>query len=367
MKEKKLLLAIAGGGTGGHVYPGIAVAEELRNRGGESFFLGTERGLENRIVPKAGFDFFVVEAAPIERKKPWLIFSELIQNLRGIISGRNILQKKRPQALLGTGGYVSFSSAFAAWSLGIPVIINEQNAVPGLANKILSNFAALCISAWEPKENFWKCPVKKIGLPVRKDFFCTNRKSARKEFGLKENDIAVLFFGGSRGSISINRAVSAIAKRLADEKIFIIWGTGTEHFENVMRMSGVPSEKMRILPYIDNMPAALSAADIAVTRSGAMTVAEIAAIGIPSILVPFPYATGDHQKANALKLKESNAAEMICDEEVSEKLYDSISMLINDSKKRFVMSESVRSFCDPDSAKKMADEIEKVIESGAKE
>ncbi|MEK8023406.1 MAG: undecaprenyldiphospho-muramoylpentapeptide beta-N-acetylglucosaminyltransferase, partial [Candidatus Hydrogenedentota bacterium] len=300
-------IAIAGGGTGGHIYPGIAVAEEIVRRGGEAFFIGTERGLESKIVPHSGFPFRIVAAAPMKRGQWAQNAASLLNNFRGFLEARNILRAERPAAVLGTGGYVSFAACSAARALGLPLALHEQNAIPGLANRVLARFASVVMTAWSGVKT--GTAAKVVGLPVRADFAKMNRAEARARLNLPPDARVLLVFGGSRGAASLNRAVSSFARKL--ENIHLIWATGADHYDAMLSTLGELPSNLRLFPYLDDMPAAFHAADLIVARSGAMTLAELAACGRPSILVPFPHATGDHQTANARAFVDAGAAAMI--------------------------------------------------------
>ncbi len=354
-------IAIAGGGTGGHVYPGVAVAEEIRRRGGEAFFLGTQRGLESRIVPASGFELVTLPAAPFDRRRFWRLPGTIAENGRGLVTAREILRRRRPALVLGMGGYVSAAACLAARWQGLPLLLHEQNAVAGLANRWLARYARVCLSAWHDEgDPRWPCRVVRVGLPVREAFFLSDRASARARLGLGADDRVLLVFGGSRGAASLNRSMEKIALKLAAGGVTVLWAAGAEQYEAAARGLPATHERVRLVPYIDDMPSYLRAADLAVTRAGAMTVAEIAACGAPSVLVPYPLATDDHQTANARFLVDAGAAELIPDAEVTKRLYDTVTALMGDTGRLAAMSAAAAALSRRDAAARIADILEEI-------
>lgn len=337
-------LAIAGGGTGGHVYPGIAIAEEICRRGGEVFFIGTAAGMESAIVPKSGYRICTLAAAPIKRGQIFQNVKALVVTLRGFFDALSILRREKPDVVLGMGGYVSFAGCIAARRIRIPVALHEQNAVSGLANRLLTGIAATVMKSWG---------AGAVGLPIRSAFNRISREEARKAFGVSQEARVLLVFGGSRGAASINEAMKTVIPRLCD--VTVLWATGAGHYEKAAYLQ---SPTIRVVPYLDDMPAALAAADLAVTRAGAMTLAELAASGVPSILVPYPHATADHQTANAKAFVDAGASEMIRDAELAERLYDKIMATLNDQEKLEAMKARARTLANPGAASQIADILE---------
>lgn len=348
--------AIAGGGTGGHIYPGIAVAEEIVRRGGEAFFLGTSDGMESRIVPRSGFRFRAVAAAPIKRGRWLQNISSLVRNLRGVGAARAVLAEEKPAVVLGTGGYVSFTAAAAALTRGIPLAIHEQNAVPGLANRVLARRADAVMTAWEGVRTGGRVEV--VGLPVRADFAWMTRAEARARLGFAPDARVLLAFGGSRGAAAINAAMASSARRF--EGIELLWAAGTDHFDRVKAALGALPPRVRILPYIDDMPSALHAADLVVCRAGAMTLAELAACGKPAVLAPYPHATADHQTANASSFVRAGAAVMIRDAELEQRMYAVAMEILSDDARRAAMADRAQALARPDAAGRIADILEEL-------
>jgi UDP-N-acetylglucosamine--N-acetylmuramyl-(pentapeptide) pyrophosphoryl-undecaprenol N-acetylglucosamine transferase len=355
-------ILIAGGGTGGHIYPGIAVAEEITRRGGEAVFAGAAAGLETRIVPLAGFELRLVRAAPILRGRPFQNLVAMAHLAAGLDDARRLLRDLRPDAVLGMGGWVSAPTCLAARLAGIPVAIHEQNAAPGLANRLIARFASLVMTSW-PDSAGGLVPGRavRVGLPVRAAFASIDRATARRRLGVVEAARLVVVFGGSRGAASINRAVAAAAGRFADAGLTLLWATGEAHYAVLREELGPETPRLTLVPYLEEMPAALRAADLAVTRAGAMTLAELAASGAPAILAPYPHATGDHQTANARAHAVSGAAEMICDAELSARLYDLVVELMAAPERLARMAAASLALARPRAAAEIVDRLEKMM------
>lgn len=358
-------LVIAGGGTGGHVYPGIAVAEEIRSRGGKVVFIGTERGLESRIVPAAGFPLLLVPASGLLRRRLFQNIGALVVNGRGVIAARRHLLGSRPDVVLGMGGFASFAAGAAARLLGIPLVIHEQNAVPGLANRVLTRFAARTLTSWAGAEPGREGRSIRVGLPIRAAFRSADpdaaRQAARASLGLHPDERLVVIFGGSRGARSLNDAVAAWLASpsfAAVPRLIVLWATGVDHVESFRPAAVAAGPRLRLVPYIERMPEILPAADLAVTRSGAMTLAELTLCGIPSILVPYPYATGDHQTANARALVDAGAAVLVPDDVISARLGETIADLVENPGRRRVMASAARKLGNPQAAVEIADILE---------
>lgn len=357
-------LVIAGGGTGGHVYPGIAVAEEVRARGGEVIFFGTERGLESRIVPASGFPLCLVPACGFLRGRPLQNLSAAVTNARGVAEARRRLSVIRPDVVLGMGGFASFAAGAAARMLGIPLVVHEQNAVPGLANRVLARVAAETLTSWAGATPGSGRASRRVGLPVRAAFRAADPAAARAALGIPAGRILVVVFGGSRGARSLNEAVAGWIRSpefssAGISALELLWATGTDHVESCRAVAAAAGDRVRLVPYIERMAEVLPAADLAVTRAGAMTLAELALCGVPSILVPYPHATGDHQTANARALVEAGAAVLVPDGVIAARLGGEVAALAADSARRVEMSRAARSLGNPKAAAEIADILER--------
>ncbi len=364
-------IAIVGGGTGGHVYPGIAVAQAWRDRA-EIVFLGQKNKLEGQAVPQADFKLIPIAASPISRKISLDLFKTGWNLLRGTLQSFRFLRKFKPDLILGTGGYVAAPALLGALLLKIPIILHEQNAYPSLTNRLLSRAAkVVCISLSPAEKHFPR--AKKIiltGNPVRSDILDYDRKKARLELGLEEQDQMVLIAGGSQGARSVNRAVVRWLKNNEIKKNWkIVHATGKDNYSDVLayykKLGVKPEEKsyLQMLPYIDKMGQFLAAADLFVGRSGATTVSEIIARGIPAILIPYPFAAEDHQTANARFLEKNGAAIILPDEELEAgKLASLVEELLNDRKRLEKMGRESTILCQENSVEQISKVMETVLQ-----
>ena len=361
-------ILIAGGGTGGHVYPGIAVAEELRRLYPQAtvLFVGGRRGVESHAVPEAGFAIRFVMTRGFPRRAWWRWPGAVLANVIGLLQSLWLVMSERPDAVLGTGGYVSGPVSMAAVLLRRPLILQEQNSIPGLANRWLARVAdEVHLSFTEARAFFTrKDNLKVTGNPVRAHILGGERATALQEFGLADGRPTVFVFGGSRGAHRINEAAIDAMRRLKGRvDVQFILQTGREDFES--SRATVESEQLpaRVAPYLRQMHLAYAVADLVVCRSGAMTLAEIAACGTPAILVPYPYAAHNHQEVNARNLVERGAASLILDRELSgERLAREIAHLLADRQTLRRMSAHARTFARPDAAERLARSLARYAE-----
>jgi UDP-N-acetylglucosamine--N-acetylmuramyl-(pentapeptide) pyrophosphoryl-undecaprenol N-acetylglucosamine transferase len=356
---------IAGGGTGGHVYPGIAVAEELKRRVPETqvLFVGSKRGLEALVVPEAGFPIRYVLTRGLPRRSWWRWPGAILENVIGFFQSLWVVMVERPHVVLGTGGYVSGPVAFAAWLLRKPLLIQEQNSIPGLANRWLARIAnEVHLSFVEARSYFVrKDNLKVSGNPVRRYILSGDRDQALVEFGLTPGKPVVFIFGGSRGAHRINEAGLDAMRRLKGRiDVQFILQTGREDFEWARGIAEKEALPVRVVPFLQRIHMAYAAADLVVCRSGAMTLAEIAVCGTPAILVPYPHAAHDHQVVNAANLVDRGAAAMILDRELNgERLAKEIAHWLSDRQGLSRLSANARLFARPDAAERIAKSLER--------
>lgn len=352
-------IAIAGGGTGGHVYPALAVAEALRDAGAEAVFIGTERGLEARIVPAAGHRLETVPAAPLPRGLRGLarLPAALARNLAGVAEARRILRDVRPAAVLGVGGYASVPAVIAARLLGIPVILHEQNVLPGRANRLLAGAPILPMVradrvalSWESSRRWIDGPhVVVTGNPVRRDVRDADRAEARRRRGL-DGRLFIVILGGSRGARRLNESVPDLARLLADRDVAILWSMGRDHYRPV----DLPN--VEAVPYIEAMAEALAAADVVVGRAGATSLAEIAVRGVASVLVPYPHAADAHQRRNAEAFAAAGAARIVDDADCDgPTLHRALAPYLDDEAARRGAGAAAWSLARPRAAEDLAD------------
>jgi UDP-N-acetylglucosamine--N-acetylmuramyl-(pentapeptide) pyrophosphoryl-undecaprenol N-acetylglucosamine transferase len=356
---------IAGGGTGGHVFPGVAVAEEIQRTrpGSEVVFVGGRRGLEAVAVPEAGFRIRFLLARGFPRRAWWRWPGAALANLIGFVQAIWVVLSERPDVVLGTGGYASVPVALSAYLLGRPLLLQEQNSIPGLANRMLARIAdEVHLSFVEARSYFArKDHLKVSGNPIRSYVLSGDRGAAFEEFGLTAGKPTVFVFGGSRGAHHINQAALEAMRRLKG-RVDVQWilQTGRDDFEAAKKAvedEGLPA---RVMPFLRRIHMAYAAADLVVCRSGAMTLAEIAACGTPAILIPYPYAAHDHQVVNASNLVDRGAADMIADRDLTgEVLAQRIAHLLADRQLLSQMSANARRFARPDAAEKIVRSLER--------
>lgn len=360
---------VAGGGTGGHVTPALAVAEALVARGhprSSIHFVGSRRGIEGRMVPAAGFELTALPGRGIERRLSWRSIAAALSLLRGVVMGLAVVARRRPAVVVSVGGYASVPCALAAVILRIPLVVVEQNRRPGAANRLVGRFARAAAVAFPgtPLPRAVEC-----GNPVRPEFAEIDRASdgaaARRVKGLPADRVVVAVVGGSLGARRLNEAmIEAVRGELAsDSRLAIHHVLGHRDWEaltnDVAPVSDPEGSWYRPVDYEDDMPTLFAAADLAVCRAGASTVFELAAAGLPAILVPFPAATGDHQTANARAASEAGGAVLVPDAEISaSRLAAEITALASDPQRLEAMGRAMGSLARVDAADRVAALVE---------
>jgi UDP-N-acetylglucosamine--N-acetylmuramyl-(pentapeptide) pyrophosphoryl-undecaprenol N-acetylglucosamine transferase len=351
---------IAGGGTGGHVFPGIAVAEELQRQRPdvEIVFVGGRHGLEAQAVPEAGFRIRYLLTRGFPRGRWWAWPWAAAVNAAAFVQALALVLAERPHAVLGTGGYASGPVAVAARLLGRPLILQEQNSVPGVTNRWLARIAdEVHLSFLEARSYFPRRDHLKVtGNPVRAHILSGDREQALREFQLTPGRPTVFVFGGSRGAHRLNEAALEAMRRLRDRvDVQFILQTGREDADAAQATAVRERLPATVLAFVRKMHMAYAAADLIVCRAGAMTLAEIAVCGRPAILVPYPFAAHGHQEVNAANLTDRGAAVMILDAELSgERLAREIAHLLADRQTLSRMSANARLFARPDAAARLA-------------
>ena len=352
---------IAGGGTGGHLFPGLAVAEELKNRDDstEVIFVGTEYGIEARVVPREGYPIKFLRAEGLVGVSTVKKAKAIVTTFFSIGDSYKIIQTVRPDIVIGVGGYASGAAMLTAYLMSIPTMILEQNSIPGLTNKILGRFVrAVCITYQESISFFPKAKTFLTGNPVRMQILKGDIESAYRLFSLERGLFTIFIFGGSSGAKSINMAIVNALNNMYDlkDKIQFLHQTGIRDYENIRESYRKTGFKGTITPFIYQMGEAYAVADIVVSRAGATTLAELTALGKPAILIPYPYAAGQHQELNARKLLEMGAAKMIRDSELKgESLANSIREMYTNETMRAEMQRNSRSVGRPEACSKVVD------------
>jgi UDP-N-acetylglucosamine--N-acetylmuramyl-(pentapeptide) pyrophosphoryl-undecaprenol N-acetylglucosamine transferase len=356
-------ILIAGGGTAGHISPSIAVADRLRDGGATVEFVGSSAGPEATIVPAAGYRFHGVAATPLRREISLRSAAAPFVALRSVATSRPIVRDAA--AVLGMGGYASIAPVVAARSVRVPVVLHEQNAIPGLANRLLARLAtAMALTFEDSRERLPRSLRTEVtGLPLRRDIRAVPgdrpalAEEARRAWDLAAERTTVLVTGGSQGALHVNRTIADAIPILAsrsDLQLLVL--TGTAH-EAVLDTAANREMDLivRAVPFLERMGSALAVADLAVARAGANTIHELAACAIPSILVPYPHATDDHQEANARELERAGAAEVYLDRELTpEGLARRILSLVEDGERRAVMAKAGAAWAKPDADERVA-------------
>jgi UDP-N-acetylglucosamine--N-acetylmuramyl-(pentapeptide) pyrophosphoryl-undecaprenol N-acetylglucosamine transferase len=343
---------LAGGGTGGHVIPALAIAQELQRRyQAEVLFIGTARGLENRLVPAAGFPLQLVKVGALNRVSLATRLRTAFDLPRAIFTAAGMLNEFRPDVVIGVGGYASGPAMLAAILKHTPTLAFEPNLVPGFANRMVARFVAAAAVHFEQTADHFRNAVV-TGVPVRPAFFQIPKKA------YSTGSPTLLVFGGSQGARAINQAVirslPELVRRLPG--LHVIHQTGEREYNEVQAAYAGVAISAEVHKFIDNMPSFFARADLVLCRSGASTVAEIAAAGKPAIFVPFPRAADDHQRRNAEAMEQANAAVVLEETRLDEVwLVDTIEALIQDPARLGKMSDAARALAHPDAAKEIAE------------
>ena len=329
-------IVIAGGGTGGHVFPALAIAGGMKKviENPEIIFAGTAKGLEARIIPKAGYDIRFIRSEGLVGKNVLSAFQSLLKIPLSLKDSRRILKEIKPDIVLGVGGYSSGPIVLCAKMMGIPAIIHEQNSVPGFANKVLGKFVdTVAVTYHESIRFFPQDRTYLTGNPVREEILKGDRERGCRNFSLDKDRFTIFVFGGSSGAGSINNAVGEALVYLEPlrGKIQFLHQTGEKDFNPVKETYRLRGFKGSVIPFAYEMADAYAVADLIISRAGATTLAELTACGKAAILVPYPYAAGNHQEANARKLWDMGAAQMLLDRDLNGKtLSDLIKYMIED-------------------------------------
>jgi UDP-N-acetylglucosamine--N-acetylmuramyl-(pentapeptide) pyrophosphoryl-undecaprenol N-acetylglucosamine transferase len=352
-------IVISGGGTGGHIYPALALIREIQKETKDAQFLyiGTKNGLESDLVLREGIAFKSINITGFKRKLSFENVKTIFRFLKGVGDCKKILKEFNPDVVIGTGGYVCGPVVYAAAKLNIPTIIHEQNSVPGLTNKFLSRYVkkiAVCFE--EAKDYFPKDKVIFTGNPRASDVIGKDGIKGRLSAGLSTTTPAVLIFGGSRGARPINEAVIKSLSELGEKPYQVLYITGEVHYEDVKKeveLVGNPKNVV-IKSFIHNMPEVLAGIDLVVSRAGATTLAEITSLGIPSILIPSPYVTNNHQEKNARSLSDNGAAVLLLEKDLNNKsLVHHIDRILMNADNLKEMKMKSKKMGVPDSAKRL--------------
>jgi UDP-N-acetylglucosamine--N-acetylmuramyl-(pentapeptide) pyrophosphoryl-undecaprenol N-acetylglucosamine transferase len=366
-RQRHRRIIISGGGTGGHIFPAISIANALKKADPslEILFVGAEGRMEMERVPAAGYNIVGLPVAGFNRKNPLKNFTVIFRLFKSLKIAGRILKDYKPDAVVGVGGYASGPLLRKAGEMGIPFLIQEQNSYAGITNKILARKAkAICV-AYEGMEKYF--PAEKIimtGNPVRQDFNDLDliRKEALSFFGFDGNSPVILVLGGSLGAGTLNRSLSENLQTVSSSGCGWIWQTGSYYYEDInalVSVSGTPDVKVH--GFIGRMDFAYSAADIIISRAGAGTISELCLAGKPVILVPSPNVAEDHQTKNALSLSARNAAIIVRDDQAVQKLVPEAMRLVNDEHLKKALSDNIKLLAEREADIRIAREVLKLI------
>lgn len=362
---------LSGGGTGGHIYPALTIADQIKKLRPEAdiIFVGTKQGLEKDIIPRYGYPLRFIEVAGFRRSLSLDTLRSGIKLFTGLYDAYKIISTEKPDLVIGTGGYVCGPVVFMAALRKIPCCIQEQNAMPGVTNKILSRYVRKVFLGYKEAARYFSGngELEFTGNPIRTEILEHTKENALAELGLDPSKKTVLVSGGSRGAQSINRAMLEAELALSGRsEVQVLHATGEANYAGYMaevEKRGGVADNIIIKPYLHNMPVALAAADLAVFRAGAIGLAELMAKGIPSLLVPYPYATANHQEFNARAVEAAGAARMVLDKELTgDKVLEAIEHLLLHSEELDSMREAAKGLGRPQAAETIAKQALALIE-----
>ncbi len=372
VKQKNKNIIISGGGTGGHIFPAISIANAIKEIEPETniLFVGALGKIEMEKVPAAGYEIIGLPVAGLQRRLTIKNISFIFKLISSLRKSKKIIKDFKPDVVVGVGGYASGPVLYKANKMKIPTLIQEQNSYAGITNKLLAKKAKKICVAYEGMEKYF--PKDKIiltGNPVRQDLLdkIGSKTEAIKHFKLDSEKKTILVVGGSLGARTINQSVIGDFEKLGKSEFQMLWQTGKYYFDDAKKVAGESEYKnIKVLDFITRMDMAYAAADIIISRAGAGTISELCLVGKPVILVPSPNVAEDHQTMNAMALVNKSAAVMIKDSEAREKLIDATLGLIENDNEIKLLSENIKGMALRDSAKIIAEEVLKQVENGWK-
>ena len=355
------------GGTGGHIYPAISIADKIMQRypGSEILFIGTKKGMENSLVPAAGYPIKGIDASGFDRRNLLKNFKTLSDFLKGEKEAKKIIEEFAPDAVIGTGGYVTGTVVLQASRMGIHTYIHEQNAVPGMTNKMLERLVdKVFISFKEAADSFKsKEKILLVGNPVRSGFVSRDRNAVREELGIDPSAFVVLCFGGSLGAEVLNKSVLSLIDDISGKGVKLLFVTGKRYYDEIKaEFDAVEADKsgVELIAYANNMPDLMSASDLIVSRAGAIAISEITVSGKPSVLVPSPNVTHNHQYWNARSLSDAGAALLIEEKQIAadaDYFKKEVCALISDGERLAAMAEKSKELGNSGAADMIVDNI----------
>ncbi|MFN8282323.1 MAG: undecaprenyldiphospho-muramoylpentapeptide beta-N-acetylglucosaminyltransferase [Chitinophagales bacterium] len=354
---------IAGGGTGGHIFPAVAIADALKQNdtNAEILFVGAKGRMEMEKVPQAGYKIVGLDVVGLQRSLTLKNLAFPFKVLKSLMQARKVIKDFKPDACIGVGGYASGPVLFLAALSGIKIFIQEQNSYPGITNKILSKFAKKIFVAYDNLNNFFNASkILLTGNPVRKDITAASpvKSEALQLFKLDENKKTILIIGGSLGARTINESIEKNIDLLNNSGVQLLWQTGKIYYDGIIeRTKNKDLSNIKIHQFIKEMNLAYSAADIIISRAGALSISELCIVGKPCILIPSPNVSEDHQTKNAMALVNKNAAILVKDIEAKEKLGETVLSLLNDSNKQTALSANIKTLAKTNAANDIVNEI----------
>lgn len=372
--NKKLKVLLSGGGTGGHIFPAIAIADEIKRRfpDAEFLFIGANGKMEMEKVPQSGYKIEGLNIAGFDRGNLLKNIGLPFKLISSLLKAKKIIKEFKPDFAIGTGGFASGPALFMAAKMGIPTFIQEQNSLPGKTNTANGKKAKAIFTAYPDMEKFFpNSKVFFLGNPIRENIVSGMQETsqAKEKLGLDKNKLTILSVGGSLGSRTLNNGWKDNLENLKEKGYQLIWQTGKLDYKEIVdsfqlsvdgnsdNQKPTTNNQIQIKEFIKEMETAYSAADIIVSRAGAIAISELAVAQKPVILVPFPFAAEDHQTKNAMNLVEKNAARMVKDSEMKEKFWKTLSEVCEDENLRKEMSDNLKYFAKPNAAKEIVDEI----------
>ncbi len=357
--NRHIKVIISGGGTGGHIFPALAIANEIKNRypHADILFVGAKGRMEMEKIPAHGYPIKGLWISGINRSKMWKNITFPFKLISSIWNAKKIIKNFKPDMVIGTGGFASGPVLYAAQQKGIPTFIQEQNSYPGITNKLLAKKARKIYTAYDGLERFFDADkIVKTGNPVRQNLINTNveKNKALQYFGLKPQYKTILSIGGSLGAHPLNEGIKDILNQIRQNNYQLIWQTGPNDYENYKNLS---DDKIKVMPFITEMQNAYTAADLIISRAGAGTISELTLIGKPVILVPSPYVAEDHQTKNAKALETKKAAVLIPEKKLQTELWPGIKRIFENEEEAQLLKQNIKALAQPEAVQNIVDDI----------
>lgn len=359
---------ITGGGTAGHINPGLAIAKYIKekNENAEILFIGTDKGLETKLVPREGFELKTIRVRGFKRRLSFDTIAAVKELFLGMAESRSLIKAFRPDIVIGTGGYVCGPVVFNASLMKIPTLIHEQNAFPGVTNRILARFVDAVAFSFKESTKYFKKAKKLVltGNPIRREVLIADRQLAREKLGINQDTPMVVVFGGSRGAQNINEAVvDMVLNHYTGTECNLIFAPGEAQFESISERLGTSREPaLSIVPYIYDMGNVMAAADLLICRAGAITISEVSALGVPSIIIPSPYVTANHQEYNARALEKNGAAVVILEKDLNgDLLYQQMTDLLKNKEQLAKMARNAKKLGITNAAEKIFSIVQELL------